>query len=343
MATLSTRRGYWVLNWSDSTGRHRKSLGRLDVLPERDAKTILKAKRLELSTGTAMLARPGACPQFGHYVGEYLMWHARQFPHSHYRVKQIVEDHLLPRFEFQPLDMMDKREVEQFVQERMGVAESGTVIKELRTLRAVVNRAVAEGLLLKSPLDAVTAPRNLNSKPHRFYEADELGALYAACQVEVNAGNGPQPDPVHAAVWKLYANTGMRRMEGLHLRRRDVGRDGLRVLSTGEERTKSGQWREIPLTDGARMALETLPKSERVLPQVTPPSLSRAFVRDAARAGLDGSLHTLRHTYISHLVRAGVPLRTVQLYAGHAHYSTTEQYAYLAPGRTPIAVSSLSL
>ena len=92
------------------------------------------------------------------------------------------------------------------------------------------------------------------------------------------------------------------------------------------------------------MLFRSLPRAgDYVLPRVHPSSLSRAAIRDARRAGLDGSLHTLRHTYVSHLVRAGVPLRTVQLYAGHAHYSTTEGYAYLIPGTTPAAVTALAL
>ena len=68
------------------------------------------------------------------------------------------------------------------------------------------------------------------------------------------------------------------------------------------------------------------------VPPIRPESLSRAFLHDAARANLDGSLHTLRHTFISHLVMQGVPLRTVQVIAGHAHFTTTERYAHLAPG-----------
>jgi site-specific recombinase XerD len=89
-----------------------------------------------------------------------------------------------------------------------------------------------------------------------------------------------------------------------------------------------------------------------VLPAIAPESLSRAFIRDAARATVvrgevevhvGGHMHLLRHTYISHLVRRGVPLRTVQIYAGHASYTTTEQYAYLAPGIAPAAVTELSL
>jgi len=177
---------------------------------------------------------------------------------------------------------------------------------------------------------------------HCTYPA--MTSSYAACRIEVNNGEGPQPDPVRTFVWKLYANTGMRRMEGLQLLRKWVGSDGLKIVSTGEERTKSGQWREIPLTDSAREALEALPRSgPYVLPRMHPASLSRFAIKDAQRAGLDGSLHTLRHTYISHLVRAGVPLRTVQLYAGHAHITTTEGYAYLSPGQTPAPVLKLAI
>ena len=47
--------------------------------------------------------------------------------------------------------------------------------------------------------------------------------------------------------------------------------------------------------------------------------------------------------YISHLVRAGVPIRTVQLYAGHAHIATTEAYAYLSPGAAPVQALRLAI
>lgn len=88
-----------------------------------------------------------------------------------------------------------------------------------------MNRAVALKVIAQNPIAALKAPRNLDSKPHRFYETDELLALYAACRVQVNNGEGPQPDPMRAFVWKLYANTGMRRMEGLHLLRKWVSTD----------------------------------------------------------------------------------------------------------------------
>ena len=66
MATLTRRRGYWILNWSDASGRHRQSLGRVDILSDRSAREILRVKQLELSTGTSILGRRVGAHLFGH-------------------------------------------------------------------------------------------------------------------------------------------------------------------------------------------------------------------------------------------------------------------------------------
>jgi integrase len=332
MATLGIRGQYRTLNWQDAQGRHRISIGKVGVISDKAAQDILKAKELELSTGAQLLGLGIArAITFGQYAGEYLTWHRSEYPHSHFRVRQIVQDHLLPRFALTPLDFIQPKEVEQYKRDRRTNAADATVIKELRTLKAILNRAVKDRLINYSPIEHVAAPRDLTSKPHRFYEKTELDAIY-------------RNSAVHQAMWKLYANTGMRRMEGINLKWKNIGSDGLKILSESDARTKSGEWRDIPLGIGAAAALEEIKRDgEYVLPRIAPPSISRAFINDARRANLDGSLHTLRHTYISHLVRAGTPLRTVQIYAGHAHYSTTEKYSYLQPGMVDKRVLNLSL
>ena len=351
MATLRVISGAYVLDWRDAEGkRHRDTLGKVGVLPEREANRILKQRNLELEAGFRIL-NPGTAPTFGEFIPDYLAWHDAEFPASHYRIEQIVNDYLLPEFEFTPLDCLQVQKVEQWKQRRLSTRNDNdetpkaeTVKKELRTLKAILNKAVEWEKILKNPIAKIKAPLALDSKPPAFYTQTELDLLYAACSATVNNGEGPQPNPVRAYVWRLYANTGMRRMEGLHLRRSWIGKEAMKILSTDEERTKSGKWRHIPLTEGARIALEALPKDgQYVVPRMTPESLSWACIKDAKRAGIGGGIHTLRHTYISHLVMAGVPIRTVQTLAGHSAVSVTEKYAHLAPDHLQKAGRSISL
>ena len=59
--------------------------------------------------------------------------------------------------------------------------------------------------------------------------------------------------------------------------------------------------------------------------------ISMAFNRLVKKAGLENvTLHTLRHTFASQLVMAGVPLRDVQELMGHRSFETTLQYAHLS-------------
>ena len=57
----------------------------------------------------------------------------------------------------------------------MNAAESAA----LRTLQAMVNKAVQWNEITRNPIVSVAAPRSLDSKPPRFYTTDELALLYA--------------------------------------------------------------------------------------------------------------------------------------------------------------------
>lgn len=332
MATITDRKGYHVLNWTDpdTDKRRHKSLGKVGTIPKRDLDSILRIKEYEISTGARLLnANRRPAPRFDQFVRDYKLWHQAEYPDSTYRVQQIIDDHLEPEFGVTPLNLLTVRQVEDWKTRRRFAVRPLTVEKELRVFMAVINRAVDLKVIPDNPVSIVQPPQNLDSKPHHYYQADELLLLYAI------SNYGP--------VWRFLANTGLRRGEAGILRRLWIT-DAVRIQSTGEERTKAGEWRKIPLTDGAREALTLLPDAgPYLLPRITPESLSRAFTRDARFAGLSGSLHSLRHTYICHLLLAGVPIRTVQLYAGHAHISTTEKYAYQVLRQDPESALRLAI
>jgi integrase len=332
MATITPRRGYHVLNWTDPTTgeRHQRSLGKVGTIPKRDLDDILRIKEYELSTGARILnANRRPAPPFDVYVKTYQLWHQGEYPDSTFRVQQIVADHLVPHFGSTPLNLLTVEQGEEYKVARRPLVKAWTLNKEWRVLMAIINRAVDTKVVAENPLTAVKAPKPLDSKPHHYYQEHELKLLYR--------------QSAYGAIWRFMANTGVRRGEALNLRRIWIT-DAVRIESTGEERTKAGEWRKIPLTEGARKALERI-KAEGVylLPRMAPGSLSRAFAKDAKRAGVGGSLHCLRHTYICHLLLAGVPIRTVQLYAGHASISTTEKYAYQVLSQDPKAALRLAI
>jgi integrase len=235
--------------------------------------------------------------------------------------------------------------VENYKRDRLKVVKSGIVNKEVRMLKSAINRAVETKIIAANPIATIRAPKVIGSKKIDFFQIAELERVYAA---------GGE----YTAVWKFLANTGLRRTEMSKASRDDIinaGKQTLLVFESADadddgtsRRTKSGKKRTIPLNASALEALGSL-GDDRLMP-LTPNGITQAwqYMRDRANAKGDGlrivgGVHKLRHTFVSHLVMAGIPLRTVQVLAGHGSIEQTENYAHLAPGAELAAVLAISL
>lgn len=352
MARLRARGPYWEIAWvgpdiNPETGkkaRHSKLLGRRDAVPEKLAKDALRELQRTLFIQEHSLGTPSS-PSVGAWAEEYLTWHSAQWPAAHYRTEQVMRQHILPGWDVRPLDSISDREVEAKVTAwRQANYRDHTITKHLRILKAFFTRAVDKKLLKESPAAMVEPPQILDSAPHLFYEQEDLEALYLASSFDPHHKVSLHA-PWHAPAWKLYANVGLRRGEGIILRKKWIKGGEIHILSTAEDRTKSGKWRAVPLFPGAVEALDALDEvlgedREYVLPQLTLAYVSRAASKCIAKADLPGTLHTLRHTFISHLaMNPAVPVRTIQQWAGHASITTTEKYMYLRAGPPPVMLA----
>ena len=65
--------------------------------------------------------------------------------------------------------------------------------------------------------------------------------------------------------------------------------------------------------------------------------------RDAAKLPNNGGIHTLRHSFATHMLESSVDLHTIQRLLGHGHISTTMRYLHLAQAKLTGNTSPLDL
>lgn len=133
---------------------------------------------------------------------------------------------------------------------------------------------------------------------------------------------------------------GLRLLEGVHLQVADI--DGARKLLHLQQ-GKGNKDRYVPLPDACLQQLRRhwlthrnpvwlfpSPVGEGDQP-MSASGVQRAFRTALKEAGIHkkATVHTLRHSYATHLLEAGVNLRIIQSYLGHASPSTTSIYTHL--------------
>jgi len=154
--------------------------------------------------------------------------------------------------------------------------------------------------------------------------------------------------PEYRVCLTLIYGCGLRLQEGISLRVADIdGARGLLHLHHG----KGGMDRVVPLPSAALPLLRTHWRTHRdpewLFPApprrrtdrsptsasrpVHPTTLQRAFARAVVASGVPkrAHIHTLRHSYATHLLEAGVSLLVIQQYLGHSAPSTTAIYAHV--------------
>lgn len=248
---------------------------------------------------------------------------------------------LIKHFGDKQLSEFTQNEIEVYIQGIIRNTSLHAGRKYLINIKAMFNRAVVLKYMKKNPAQLIKRIK-IPEKLPIFFSREEFNKLLNAAE------HLDWKDIIEFAV-----NTGLRQMEILTLVKRQFNEvDKFIILDNNEHITKSKKIRMIPLNTKAfeiikrRVASQ---KSELIFTLdgniILQDHLVHKFKEFVRKAELNDGLrfHSLRHTFASWLVQAGVSIYEVSKLLGHSDVKTTQIYAHLRNDDLRNAVQAINL
>jgi integrase/recombinase XerD len=217
--------------------------------------------------------------------------------------------------------------------------KDATVARKVAAVKSFFGFLTAEGLIDGDPTENLKSPQVGKSLP-RALTVEEVDELLE----QPSRRNSPESRRDKAMLELLYA-TGLRVTELVSLDLADIAleSDPVTVRCVGKgERERILPLHQRPIDELRQYIFHIRPKLVRNRREsalfvnrrgerLTRQGFWLILKNYAKEAGLDRSItpHTLRHTYATHMLSGGMPLRNVQDALGHASISTTQIYTHL--------------
>ena len=360
MGSIYNRGKKWYIDLTVGSRRIRKAVGTSRRLAELAVKDLeLKAMRKELNleitdttlemlfdeyaTYSRVNHAPASFRRYQNAVMNFKIFLAFEYPH----IKKISElsPTVFERFKDFRLNV-DPRKLKLPAGYPYDIArnalpgKSRTINYEIKTIRSILNFGIKHGLCRNNPTQDVPALKVNDSKRPRFLDSAEVELFLAA--------SPPDLYPI----FYTFINTGLRKGELINLQWCDIdlkrAKLSIRKKDFWVPKTKE---RDVPLHKGMiELLKELMPKGVKPTefvfgsdPGFLGRNLRKNLISIAKKADIENftKIHSLRHTFASHLIMKGVDLPTVQKLLGHSDIQTTMIYAHLAPDHLVDAVDKL--
>lgn len=307
----------WYIDYYAGYKRRREKIGP----SKRQAETVLKKRMVQVAENRFLEVEKFEKIKFEKMTELYLENYSKPNKKSSRRDVTSINN-LKPFFAGKYLHEITPLDMEKYKRGRQGKVSNATVNREVACLKHIFTKAIEWGIVKKNPGKKVKLLRERNTRL-RYLDEKEIRRLYDACAEHLKP------------IVIVALNTGMRKEEILSLKWKDLD---YRIRTISILDTKNGESRKIPMNDSVYRTLLDIGKkadSPWVFCKKNGErygNVRKAFEGARKRAGIvDFRFHDLRHTFASHLVMAGVDLRTVQELLGHKSFEMTLRYAHLSP------------
>ena len=213
-----------------------------------------------------------------------------------------------------------------------------TVAKDFTALREFGSLLVRKGVWQKNHVEDLERPKVSRALP-KVLEVEQVDSLLSAIDVSSPLGVRDR------ALYEVIYSCGLRISEasGLLISNIHFEEQVLMVRGKGEKE------RIIPFGGDAELWLkkwifEERPKivGQKIIDEVFVNSRGEVLSRKGiwknfkalgVKSGVDAKVHTLRHSFATHLLAGGADLRSVQELLGHSDLSTTQIYTHVDDGQ----------
>lgn len=222
-----------------------------------------------------------------------------------------------------------------------------SIARSLSAVRSFYRFMHRNEMVEANPARGVASPKLEKYLP-AYLDRAQIDLLFQ--MAEVRAWEGRFVDVRNLAILELFYSTGMRLSELAGIDRLDIDLLSQQVKVRGKGRKE----RIIPVGDHAVLALRNYEAKrddlvralgggvdriafflgrtgKRIGVRAVQSTVSAFLAQIDEEAGL--SVHSLRHTFATHLLDAGADLRAVQELLGHASISTTQIYTHTSVER----------
>ncbi|MDC7127036.1 MAG: site-specific tyrosine recombinase XerD [Spirochaetales bacterium] len=212
---------------------------------------------------------------------------------------------------------------------------SRTVSRILSSLRSFFNFLVIEKVREDNPAKIIEMPR-LDKKLPDVMSIEDVDNFLSMIDIEKPSGLRDR------ALFELIYSCGLRVSEAVSLKISSLFIDEgiVRVLGKGSKERfipLGGEvvyWLQKYMTEGRPLLVKRCDNHGMLFlnyrgQPLTRKGMWKRFQQIAEKAGIHAKIHTLRHSFATHLIQGGADLRSVQELLGHTDISTTQIYTHL--------------
>ncbi len=256
---------------------------------------------------------------------------------SNHKLELMYVKHIRDFIGEKPFVVLSDKDISKIEISKKDILSKGSIVQVLKLIKSIVGFGVKRGYIQTTPFKDIVMPRVDNARL-RFLTTEEIGKLYSMLKKD------------HLTMFvRLALNTGARANSIINLQYKNINfsqgtialtdfKRGMTYITFLSKKFLDSLDRGKPNDylvsyKGSRIYYGTLYKQMK-------PILDK-FNKDVDKR--DGKnrvvIHTLRHTFASHLAIKGVAIHTIQSLMNHKDINMTLRYAKLSPdsGRAELA------